>query len=64
MTESEIEALASALTRELLTSPVGEKADTLTQYSSGRGILATMSEAAAQQKIAKAIRHHLNGARS
>lgn len=59
MNDSEIEALATTIARQVLTSPTGVRADHLTQYKEGTGILGTMNEAAIQQRTAKAIRHHL-----
>jgi len=58
MNDSDIEALATAIAREMLTSATGQRADYLTQFKAGSGILGTMSESALQQRIAKVIRHH------
>jgi hypothetical protein len=54
MNETEIEALALAITENLLTSPAGLRAEYLTHFR--QGILRTMSEADLQQRIAKVIR--------
>jgi len=60
MNETEIEALASAIAEHLVTSPTGQRADYLTQFKEGTGILSAMSPAAVQYRAAKVIRQHMD----